>query len=100
VSLTYDPPMFAVQLAFSDDARLALRPQHRDRLAALASQGKLLGAGPWPDESGALLIFVLAGREELDQLMSADPYYTTSGVSVASIHEWNPVTRHPALAEL
>ena len=52
------PVMYAVQLAFSDDdTRLALRPQHRERLAHLAAEGRLLAAGPWSDESGALLVF-------------------------------------------
>jgi uncharacterized protein len=90
--------MYAVQLAFTDDdARLALRPQHRERLAHLAAEGQVLAAGPWSDESGALLVFVTDSREDLDALMALDPYYTAPGVTVASVHEWNPVTRHLAL---
>jgi uncharacterized protein len=90
--------MFAVELAFSDDpARLALRPAHRERLAALAAGGLLLAAGPWSDDSGALLLFSVGGREELDTIMAADPYYSAPGVTVTSVQEWNPVTRHQAL---
>lgn len=90
--------MYAVQLAFSDDAaRLALRPQHRERLAHLAAEGRLLAAGPWADESGALLVFAVPTRDELDAIMAADPYYRSPGVTVAWVHEWNPVTRHLAL---
>ncbi len=90
--------MYAVQLAFSDDdARLALRPQHRERLAHLAADGRLLAAGPWSDESGALLVFVVDTRDELDAILTTDPYYAAPGVTVASVHEWNPVTRHLAL---
>jgi uncharacterized protein YciI len=90
--------MFAVQLAFSDDpARLALRPAHRERLAGLAADGRLLAAGPWSDDSGALLVFVVAGREELDAIMAADPYYSAAGVTVTWVREWSPVTRHHAL---
>ena len=92
--------MYAVQLAFSDDpARLELRPAHRERLAALASDGELLAAGPWSDDSGALLVFVVDDRDQLDAIMAEDPYYSAPGVSV-SVQEWNPVTRHPALANL
>jgi hypothetical protein len=29
--------------------------------------------------------------------MAADAYYTTAGVTVTSIQEWNPVTRHHAI---
>ena len=90
--------MYAVLLAFhDDDARLALRPQHRERLAHLAAEGRLLAAGPWPDDSGALLVFVVPNRDDLDAIMAVDPYYRTPGVTVAAVHEWNPVTRHLAL---
>jgi len=90
--------MYAVQLAFSDDTtRLALRPAHRENLAGLAADGRLLGAGPWSDDSGALLVFVVDSREEIDAILGADPYYSAAGVTVTSVEEWNPVSRHPAL---
>jgi uncharacterized protein YciI len=90
--------MYAVHLAFSDDiSRLALRPAHRENLAGLAADGRLLGAGPWSDDSGALLVFVVDSRAELDAIMAADPYYSAPGVTVTSVEEWNPVTRHHAL---
>jgi uncharacterized protein YciI len=89
--------MFAVLLTFSDDsARLALRPGHRERLAGLAADGKLLAAGPWSDESGALLVFLVESRDELDAIMAVDPYYSAAGVG-ATVQEWSPVTRHHAL---
>jgi uncharacterized protein YciI len=90
--------MYAVQLAFSDDSsRLALRPAHRERLAGLAADGQLLAAGPWSNDSGALLVFVVDSREALDAIIAADPYYAAPGVTVASVQEWNPVTHHHAL---
>ena len=89
--------MYAVQLAFSDDtARLALRPAHRERLAALAAEGKLLAGGPWSDDSGALLVFMIDSRDELDALLAEDPYYTAGGVTT-TVREWDTVTRHRAL---
>ena len=91
--------MYAVQLAFSDDdTRLGLRPQHRERLAALAAEGRLLAAGPWGDDSGALLVFLVDSRDDLDTILAADPYYSAAGVTVTGVHEWNPVTRHEAIA--
>jgi uncharacterized protein len=90
--------MYAVQLAFSDDpARLPLRPGHRERLAELAADGQLLAAGPWSDETGALLVFTVATREALDAILVSDPYYSAPGVTVTSVQEWSPVTRHHAL---
>ena len=89
--------MYAVQLAFSDEtARFALRPAHRERLAALAADGRLLAAGPWSDDSGALLVFLVDSRGELDEIVAADPYYEAPGVNL-DVQEWIPVTRHHAL---
>jgi uncharacterized protein YciI len=93
--------MYAVQLAFSDDdtaTRLGLRPQHRQRLATLAAEGRLLAAGPWSDDSGALLVFLAHSREDLDAILAADPYYSAPGVTVTSIHEWTLATQHAAIA--
>ena len=45
-------------------------------------------------------MFLVDGRDELDAILAADPYYSAPGVTVAGVHEWNPVTRHPALADL
>jgi len=93
--------MFAVQLSYSDDpARFDHRPAHRERLARLVTEGRLLAAGPWSDDSGALLVFLAERRDELDEILAADPYYSVPGVEVAGVHEWHPVTRHPALADL
>ncbi len=90
--------MYALQLVFSDDpARLDHRPAHRERLAALVAEGRVLAAGPWTDESGALLVFLVEDREDLDAIIAADEYYTAPGVTIAGIHEWYPVTRHEAL---
>jgi uncharacterized protein len=93
--------MYAVQLAFSDDSgRLELRPAHRERLAGLAADGRLLAGGPWSDDSGALLVFVVDDRDELDAILADDPYYSTPGVTVTSVRKWVPVTRHQALASI
>ena len=47
-------------------------------------------AGPWGDETGALLVFD-AERSEVDRIMAMDPYYTTEGVRVVALREWWPV---------
>jgi uncharacterized protein YciI len=92
--------MYAVQMAFSDDpTRLELRPAHRERLAALAADGQLLAAGPWADDTGALLVFLAPTRDQLDAILAADPYYSAPGVTLNN-QEWIAETRHPALAGL
>jgi uncharacterized protein YciI len=83
--------MIVLELAFDDSpARLAARPAHRRRLAELHERGVLVMAGPWADDTGALLVFD-ASESEVDRIMTEDPYYTTEGVRVAGLREWRPV---------
>jgi uncharacterized protein YciI len=90
--------MYALELSFSDDpARLEGRPAHREQLTALRDAGTLLAAGPYADESGALLLFRVETRHEAEAIVAADPYYSGPGVTVASLKEWTPVTLAPEL---
>ncbi|TRO55981.1 MULTISPECIES: YciI family protein [unclassified Streptomyces] len=83
--------MMILELAFTaSPERLAARPAHRSFLARLHEEGRLLAAGPWADDSGALLVFDVE-RVELGRLLDADPYYRTQGVEVVGIREWAPV---------
>lgn len=83
--------MLIVTLAFTaTPERLAARPAHRVLLRRLHDEGRLVAAGPWADDTGALLVFDTE-RAELDRLLESDPYYRTPGVEVLGIHEWTPV---------
>jgi uncharacterized protein YciI len=83
--------MICVELSFTNDPpRLAARPAHRERLRALHEQGALLLAGPWDDDSGALLVFAV-DREGVERIMDEDPYFTTAGVRVVSLRAWRPI---------
>jgi uncharacterized protein len=87
--------MFVLELSFDEDQRrLAARQAHRQRLAELHAEGRLLAAGPWDDGSGALLVFRADG-DGVREIMSADPYYTTPGVTVVSLRRWQPVVGPP-----
>lgn len=84
--------MYVIELSFDDDPRrLAARPAHRKRLAALHEAGRLVLAGPWADDSGALLVF----RDDPAVELADDPYYSTPGVTVLGVREWRPVTPEP-----
>jgi uncharacterized protein YciI len=81
--------MIVVELAFDDDPRrLAARPAHRERLVALRRNGVLVMAGPWADDSGALLVFD-AERPAVERELAEDPYYALT--RVVSVREWLPV---------
>ncbi|GAB1516776.1 YciI family protein [Actinophytocola sp. KF-1] len=85
--------MVVLELAFDDNpARLAARPAHRRRLAELHAAGVLVMAGPFADDSGALLVFD-AERSEVDRVLAGDPYYATEGVRVVGLREWSPVVQ-------
>ena len=83
--------MWIVELAFDDDpARLAARPAHREKLTALHERGVVRIAGPLAGDTGAVIIFDVPRRAELDSLMAGDPYFGTAGVTVERVREWNP----------
>lgn len=83
--------MIVVELVFTDDPRrLAARPAHRERLNELRAAGTLLLAGPWADDSGALLVFD-TDEAGLAEILAADPYYTAPGVSLRCRREYRPL---------
>lgn len=84
--------MFVVELAFGgDEERLAARPAHRERLQRLREDGALRMAGPFADDSGALLIFDVPDEATLEGILADDPYYGTPGVTVVSRQQWSPI---------
>jgi uncharacterized protein len=84
---------FAVQLLFDrdEDARLEVRPRHREYLTELAAAGKLRLAGPFADGAGAMLVYDVAERAEVDAILAKDPYFSGGEpvASVASVREWS-----------
>jgi uncharacterized protein YciI len=83
--------MWIVELALTGTPeRLAARPAHRDRLAALHRAGTVRMAGPLADDSGAVILVDVDDRAAVDALIADDPYYRTPGVTVVSIRCWRP----------
>ena len=81
-----------VELTFGPEPeRLALRPGHREKLAALHAEGRVVMAGPFADESGALLVFDVESEEALDALLGDDPYYAAPGNTIVRRQAWTPL---------
>jgi uncharacterized protein len=86
--------MYVLELAFDGNhARLDLRPAHRERLARLFEQKVLVMAGPYADDSGALLIFDVPDVAGLARVVADDPYYRAPGVTIVRQQEWTPIFR-------
>ncbi|MFW0110913.1 YciI family protein [Rothia sp. CCM 9416] len=85
--------VYAVQYSYgSAEVQAEHRPAHRQYLAQLHEQGKLYVSGPLVDDpAGALLIFEVQNRQELDQLVAADPMHSGGAVTGHTVREWNPV---------
>jgi uncharacterized protein len=85
-------PIFAVELRFTDnDRRLEVRPAHREYLATLHASGRLVSAGPWADETGAMLLYDVADEGELRDVIDKDPYTPAEVVEITAVREWRPL---------
>jgi uncharacterized protein YciI len=84
---------FAAVIEYSrDKAKIAeVRPVHRQYLTGLHESGRLVAAGPFTDDSGALIVYEAASREEAEALIANDPF-ARNGIFVGyQLRPWNPV---------
>ena len=85
---------FVVQLRFDldrTDERMEVRPAHLEYLAALKADGKLVAAGPFADQTGALLVYDVADEAELRDILAKDPYTPADVYEIATLAEWQPL---------
>lgn len=84
---------FAVTYAYSASPEeiTAVRPSHREWLAAQLEQGHLLASGPMVDMPTALLLWRAESLESLSDLLDQDPFDIAGFIGERTIAEWNPV---------
>ncbi len=83
---------FVLQLSFKNNARrLEVRPAHREYLQTLLDQGRLVTAGPFADDTGALLVYEVADETEVRDILAADPYTAADVYDIDQLRQWNPI---------
>jgi uncharacterized protein YciI len=86
--------LYVVQLRFDlaeTDRRMVVRPAHREYLTELKASGKLVAAGPFADQTGALLVYDVADEAELREILAKDPYTPANVYEIATLAEWQPL---------
>jgi len=84
---------FAAVIEYARDPEKiqSLRPEHRRYLASLRERGQLAASGPFTDDSGALIVYEAASREEAERLLQADPFFHNGIFLTYQLRPWNPV---------
>jgi uncharacterized protein YciI len=84
---------FAAIIEYSQDkARVQeLRPVHRQYLTSLREKGQLVAAGPFTDDSGALIIYEAGSRDEAEKLLQGDPFHQNGIFLRWQLRPWNTV---------
>jgi uncharacterized protein YciI len=84
--------LFALEYRFGPDRdrRLQVRPEHRAYLERLNAQGDVVAAGPFADDAGALIIYEVSDRAELEHILRDDPYIQQDVFGDLAVHEWQP----------
>jgi uncharacterized protein len=68
---------FAASIEYTPDkAKIeAVRPAHRKYLTGLLQSGRLAAAGPFTDDSGALIVYEADTQEHAEELLKRDPFH-------------------------
>jgi hypothetical protein len=84
---------FAAIIEYTRDKEkiASVRPTHRAYLTGLKEKGQIAASGPFTDDSGALIVYEAATREDAEKLLQEDPF-NKNGVFVSYVlRPWNTV---------
>jgi len=84
---------FAAIIEYAQDkAKIAeIRPTHRLYLATLKEKGQLAVSGPFTDDSGALIVYEAASKDQAEALLKGDPFHQNGIFLRWQLRPWNPV---------
>lgn len=90
---------FAVLYTYNPDSEKVaeVRTVHREFIANLHAEGKIVGSGPFVDgDGGALIVIKLEEGSNLvdaETLMNNDPFHVENVLDNRVIRSWTPVTK-------
>ncbi len=87
-------PIFAVHYTYAETTapgRDRIRPEHRQWLTGNLEQGALLSSGPYPDGSGALLLWRADDAGSLTERLAEDPFARADLIADVRVTEWMPI---------
>ena len=81
-----------------DKAKVSeIRPVHRQYLTSLKEKGQLALAGPFTDDSGALIVYEAATKEDAEKLLKGDPFHANGIFLKWQLRPWNTVMANKEL---
>ncbi len=84
---------FAAIIEYAQDkAKIAaIRPLHRQYLTDLRQRNQLVAAGPFIDDSGALIIYEASSQADAEKLLQGDPFHKNGIFLKYQFRPWKPV---------
>jgi uncharacterized protein YciI len=73
------------------------RPAHRAYLTGLIETGRLVVAGPFLDDSGALIVYEAESPEAAEALIKDDPFFAAGVFQTWDLKPWKTVFGNPGL---
>ncbi len=87
---------FAVEYTYDTERSediATLRPTHREFIAALHAEGRVLASGPWADNAapGAMLIVTAQDAAAAQLMLDDDPFHRARLITQRTVRAWDPV---------
>jgi uncharacterized protein len=73
------------------------RPSHRAYITTLLDKNQLVVAGPFTDDSGALIVYEADTVEAVEAMIKADPFFACGVFKSWVIKPWKTIFGNPAL---
>ena len=92
--------LYVLEYRYTDpDVRARVRPRHLAYMRSLLEEGTLVMAGPWADDSGALVLFHADDDLQAASVVDADPYTVEGATTERRLREWTVVLPSQPAAE-